>query len=342
MKLYEIFKCLQSNTLISIPSIREGLVFNADKYIPYLQHKQDDIDKEYYISRVEFYPGYDGEVFLEFSEYDSDYNQSELYSVIKDAICRCIESDDFHPQYIIKQVSRIELFFRDMNRLFSFSHQFNLSIFEGLYKFLNLCISHKINPECSNVKSLNADMELRHIFRLLITNERVFNIYSGVHQFKLSKTRLIHILTLLVTNRSNFYQSISIYYNHKLIADNITVEYLNSQTIDCYKYTNPILTLDDTLRELSSLINKPVEKMVYEPDNKKLIIDISDSKDGIYDHLLFDSTQFPADLLLGRNIKNGSQYVDSTNQLVITCDDNNTIVDVNQFIGDSYMLISAQ
>ena len=342
MKLYEIFKCLQSNTLISIPSIRKGLVFNTDKYIPYLQHKQDDITKEYYISRVEFYPGYDGEVFLEFSEYDSDYNQSELYSVIKDAICRCIESDDFHPQYIIKQVSRIELFFRDMNRLFSFSHQFNLSRFESLYKFLNLCISHKINPECSNVKSLNADMELWDIFRLFITNERIFNIYSSAHQFKLSETRLIHILTLLVTNRSNLYQSISIYCNHKRIANNITREYLDTQTIDCYKYTNPILTLDDTLRKLSCLINKPVEKMVYEPNNKKLIIDISNNKDGIYNHFLFDNTMFPADLLLGRNTENGSQYVDSTNELVITCDDNNTITDISQFIGDSYMLISAR
>lgn len=341
MKLYEIFKCLQSNTLISIPSIREGLVFNADKYIPYLQHKQDDINKEYYISRVEFYPGYDGEVFLEFSEYDSDYTQSELYFVIKDAICRCIESDDFHPQYIIKQISRIELFFRDMNRLFSFSHQFNLSRFESLYKFLNLCISHKINPECSNVKSLNADMELRHIFRLFIINEHVFNIYS-IHQLKLSETRLIHILTLLVTNRSNLYQSISIYYNHKLIADNITGEYLDIQTKDCYKYTNPILTLDDTLRELGSLINKPVEKMIYDRSNRKIIINISDDKNDSYHHFLFDSTQIPADLILGRNIENGSKYVDSTNELVITCDDNNTITDVNQFIGDSYMLISAR
>lgn len=342
MKLYEIFKCLQSNTLISIPSIREGLVFNADKYIPYLQHKQDGIDKEYYISRVEFYPGYDGEVFLEFSEYDSDYTQSELYSIIKDAICRCIESDDFHPQYIIKQISRIELFFGDMNRLFSFSHQFDLSGFESLYKFLNLCISHKINPECSNVKSLNADMELRHIFRLFITNERVFNIYSSIHQFKLSTTRLMHILTLLVTNRSNLYQSISIYCNHKLIADNITGEYLDTQTIDCYKYTNPILTLDDTLREFSGLINKPVEKMVYEPDNKKLIIDISDNKDSIYNHFLFDNTRFPADMILGKDIGTCNKYIDLDQRLTIICDENGTIKNINQSIQDSLMLISAR
>lgn len=165
MKLYEILRCSDKHKpMLSFPSVREGLILDSDKWDQYFgHHKEHDANKRYYISRVEFYPEFDGdgvgEVVLEFSPAeDTTCVLPELHTAIKEAICRCIESGDFKPKWLIRQISVIELFFKNKNHIYT-REKYDLYMFDTLYSFLHTYKSRKKRPTCDDVRSLSVSIE---------------------------------------------------------------------------------------------------------------------------------------------------------------------------------------